>query len=104
MLLGASPEYFRPDEPSRAGSYDPKRLNDFTAASTKWLLEQHKDRVVRAQLHLDEVTPHIHAYIVPLDERGKLNYRALSGGSRYKRKLPPAGVLPSEITLIPTEF
>ncbi len=84
MLLGASPEYFRPDEPSRAGSYDPKRLNDFTAASTKWLLEQHKDRVVRAQLHLDEVTPHIHAYIVPLDERGKLNYRALYGGNRYK--------------------
>jgi hypothetical protein len=31
-------------------------------------------------LHLDEATPHIHAYLVPLDEKGKLNCRALFGG------------------------
>ncbi|MCY7284793.1 MAG: DUF3991 domain-containing protein, partial [Cyanobacteria bacterium CAN_BIN43] len=29
-------------------------------------------------------TPHIHAYMVPLDEKGKLNCRALLGGSRYR--------------------
>jgi hypothetical protein len=34
-------------------------------------------------LHLDEATPHIHAYLVPLDEKGKLNCRALFG-SREK--------------------
>ncbi|MBC6435977.1 DUF3991 domain-containing protein [Nostoc sp. HG1] len=28
--------------------------------------------LVRAELHLDEATPHIHAYFVPLDERGQL--------------------------------
>ncbi len=82
MLLSASPEYFRPDDSSRAGFYDQKRLDDWRAASTKWLLEQHGDRVVRAELHLDEATPHIHAYIVPLDERGKLNCRALFNGRK----------------------
>jgi hypothetical protein len=33
-------------------------------------------------LHLDEQTPHIQAVVVPLDERGKLNCRAMLGGSR----------------------
>ncbi|MEM9925383.1 MAG: plasmid recombination protein [Cyanobacteria bacterium P01_D01_bin.50] len=36
-------------------------------------------RIVKAELHLDEMTPHIHAYLVPLDERGKLNCKALFG-------------------------
>ena len=33
---------------------------------------------------LVEATPHIHAYLVPLDERGKLNCRALFGGTRKR--------------------
>jgi hypothetical protein len=82
MLLSASAEYFRPNDPSKAGVYDQKRLDDFTTASTKWLQEQYKNKVIRAELHLDEATPHIHAYIVPLDERGKLSCWALFGGSR----------------------
>ncbi len=46
----------------------------------QWLDDQYGDRIVRAELHLDEATPHIHAYLVPLDERGKLNCRGLFGG------------------------
>ncbi|MGK7937073.1 MAG: MobV family relaxase [Xenococcaceae cyanobacterium] len=80
MLLTASPEYFRPDEPSRAGYYQPQRLEDFQKSVHQWLDEQYGDRIVRAELHLDEATPHIHAYLVPLDERGKLNCRGLFGG------------------------
>ena len=80
MLLTASPEYFRPDEPSKAGYYQPQRLEDFQQAVHQWLDEQYGDRIVRAELHLDEATPHIHAYLVPLDERGKLNCRGLFGG------------------------
>ncbi|MGI2908561.1 plasmid recombination protein [Tolypothrix sp. VBCCA 56010] len=30
------------------------------------------DRIVRAELHLDEATPHLHAYFVPIDEKGQL--------------------------------
>ncbi len=80
MLLTASPEYFRPDDPSQAGYYQPQRLEDWKQAVHQWLDDQYGDRIVRAELHLDESTPHIHAYLVPLDERGKLNCRGLFGG------------------------
>ena len=80
MLLTASPEYFRPDDPSKAGYYEPERLADFQQSVHNWLDNEYGDRIVRAELHLDESTPHIHAYLVPLDERGKLNCRGIFGG------------------------
>ncbi len=80
MVLTASAEYFRPEAPFKAGTYDEQRLDDFVQATLTWLRSTWGDRLVRAELHLDEITPHIHAYIVPLDERGKLNCRALFGG------------------------
>lgn len=87
ILLSASPEYFRPSDPSRAGVYNIECMNEFAAASTKWLRRQYNDRVVRAELHLDEATPHIHAYIVPLDKQGKLNCRALFNGRQKLSQL-----------------
>lgn len=83
MLLGASPDYFRPDNPESGGRYDLERLERWKLASVNWLESEYGDLVVRAELHLDEITPHIHAYLVPMDERGKLNCRALFG-TRYK--------------------
>ncbi|MBD2184959.1 plasmid recombination protein [Planktothrix sp. FACHB-1355] len=83
MLLGASPDYFRPDNPESGGRYDLERLERWKLASVNWLKSEYGDLVVRAELHLDEITPHIHAYLVPLDEQGKLNCRALFG-NRYK--------------------
>ena len=82
MLLTASPEYFRPNDPSRAGYYEPEKLADFRASVKSWLDSEYGDRIVRAELHLDESTPHIHAYLVPLDERGKLNCRGIFGGKQ----------------------
>lgn len=80
MLLTASPEYFRPNEPERAGYYQPEKLNNWQQQVQGWLDQEYGDRIVRAELHLDESTPHIHAYLVPLDERGKLNCRGIFGG------------------------
>ena len=79
MLLSASAEYFRPDAVHEGGSYDENRLDGFVDAVIKWLDDSWGDRIVKAELHLDEMTPHIHAYLVPLDERGKLNCKALFG-------------------------
>lgn len=84
FLLTASPEYFRPKNPELAGYYEQQQLEDFQHTACEWLLNRYGDRIVRAELHLDESTPHIHAYMVPLDEKGKLNCRALLGGSRYR--------------------
>jgi 5S rRNA maturation endonuclease (ribonuclease M5) len=100
MLLTASPEYFRPDDPSLAGFYEPERLADFQQAVHSWLDKEYGDRIVRAELHLDESTPHVHAYLVPLDERGKLNCRGLFGGREklsqfqdsYANALSPLGL------------
>ncbi|MEB3215835.1 MAG: MobV family relaxase [Nostocales cyanobacterium 94392] len=79
MLLSASAEYFRPYAAHEGGSYDKQRLDDFVKAVVEWLDNSWGDRIVKASLHLDEMTPHIHAYLVPLDERGKLNCKALFG-------------------------
>ena len=79
FMLTASPEYFRPDKPSEYGAYDPVRLSQWQSATTQWLQREYGDRIVRAQLHLDEATPHIHAYLVPLDDRGQLNCRGIFG-------------------------
>ena len=49
----------------------------------KWLEDKHgKANVVYAGIHRDETTPHMYAYVVPLDQRGKLNCRAFLGGSK----------------------
>lgn len=49
----------------------------------KWLRVRHgAENVVYAGIHRDETTPHMYAYVVPLDERGKLNCRAFLGGAK----------------------
>lgn len=75
MLYTTSPEYFRPLNPSAAGSWEQERLEVWRKATMDYLNEQWGDRLASVTLHLDEATPHIHAIIVPLDKRGKLNCR-----------------------------
>jgi hypothetical protein len=52
----------------------------------RWLCENFggKDNVISAVLHVDEHTPHIHAIVIPMDEKEKLNYRKYLGGSKYR--------------------
>lgn len=86
LLLTASPSYFRPDEPGRGGYWDEQRLNAWLVANRQWLTQTWGDRIVRAELHLDEMTPHIHAYLVPLNDLQQLNCKALFGGREKMRK------------------
>ena len=50
----------------------------------KWLRERHGGaNVVYAGIHRDETTPHMYAYVVPLDEAtGRLNARKWLGGAK----------------------
>ncbi len=80
ILLTASPEYFRPNDPSKYGDYQVGKLDAWAKASQDWLQREYGDRIVRAELHLDEATPHIHAYLVPTDENGQLNCKKIFGG------------------------
>lgn len=72
-LITASPEWF-----SQANEQE--RLQYFHTAQ-EWLKERHgADNVKYVGIHLDETTPHLVAYVVPIDEWGKLNCKAFLGG------------------------
>lgn len=43
-----------------------------------------EDNLISIILHVDEKTPHIHAIVIPFDEKGKLNYTKYLGGSKYR--------------------
>jgi len=48
-----------------------------------WLKRRHgAENVVYAGIHRDESTPHMYAYVVPLDRQGKLNCRSFLGGAK----------------------
>ncbi|MHC5917720.1 MAG: MobV family relaxase, partial [Nostoc sp.] len=81
MFLSASPEYFRPDNPSLSGQWSDSLMQQWAIASRDWLAQNYGSKCVRAELHLDESTPHIHAYIVPLnDKTGRVSHDAMFGG------------------------
>lgn len=63
-----------------------ERLRSWASANMQWLADNFggAKNVIDARLHLDEATPHIHAFIIPLDERGKLNARAFLGGTNNR--------------------
>ncbi|HEY9799865.1 MAG TPA: MobV family relaxase [Leptolyngbyaceae cyanobacterium] len=86
ILLTASPEYFRPNCPTQAGYYEQDKVDSWLAASKQWLDSRYSDRIVRAELHLDEATPHIHAYFVPLDEKGQLRAKHFFDGRQKMRE------------------
>lgn len=65
LRLIASPQYFRPDNPKTYGDYNTNNLNDWIEANKQFLDDQFGSQCVKATVHLDEATPHIHAYIIP---------------------------------------
>lgn len=53
----------------------------FEKTSLEWLRKRYgADNVVNFTVHKDESTPHIHAVVVPIDKKGKLNCRSYLGG------------------------
>lgn len=54
---------------------------EFFDNAKRWLKEKHgSENVVGLSIHRDETTPHLVAYIVPIDPAGKLNARHFLGG------------------------
>ena len=67
---------------------DADRLIGLIAHTLAWLDKQYGlKNVVNVQLHLDESSPHFHATVVPVDERGRLNCRAFLGGRQLMRDM-----------------
>ena len=67
---------------------DEDRLNGLIDHTLAWLDRTYgRENVVNVQLHLDESSPHFHATVVPVDERGRLNCRAFLGGREKMRDM-----------------
>lgn len=85
VIISASPEYFRPRDPSKAGTWDQKRLDAWREKMEPWIADNFP-HAVSVVLHLDEATPHYQIIDVPLDDRGRLNARAKYGGKETLRR------------------
>lgn len=79
-LITASPEW--------SGWKDKAQEADFFKRSVKWLEARHgKEHVIATSVHYDETTPHLIAYVVPIDSQGKLNARSFLGGRATLSKM-----------------
>jgi hypothetical protein len=90
LLLTASAGYFRPDDPGALGTWDPARLEAWLSANLKWVRERWPQRVAAWRLDLDESTPHLDVFLVPVHQwktRGgktltQVSHRSAFGSSR----------------------
>jgi len=74
-------EYLITASPEAMHSKSKKEQDIYFADALEWLKERHgPENIVCVGIHRDETTPHMFAYVVPIDERGKLNARAFLGG------------------------
>lgn len=87
-------DYFPRSTPDPVASLQPDsqvdadRLSGLIDHTLAWLDKRYgANNVVNVQLHLDESSPHIHATVVPVDERGRLNCRAFLGGRQLMRDM-----------------
>lgn len=70
-FIGMSPEFVK-----EGGD-----VNGYFDAAEKWLKEKHgAANVIAVTRQFDETTPHICAYVVPIDPAGRLNARYFLGG------------------------
>jgi hypothetical protein len=64
-----------------------RERSSFFKTSVEWLKQKHgAENVISTSIHRDETTPHIVAYVVPIDSQGKLNAREFLGvGQNYQK-------------------
>jgi hypothetical protein len=74
-LVTASPEWFK--------SAPKQQQNSYFAASVRWLEARHgKANVICVNMQLDEKSPHLVAYVVPLTKDGRLSAKDFLGGQK----------------------
>lgn len=79
-FVGASPEWFAEQTPEAREAY----FDD----AEKWLKERHgAENVVGMTRQYDETSPHICAYVVPIDPKGKLNAAHFQDGRQKMHAL-----------------
>lgn len=81
-------EYLVTGSPESLQGKTRAQQDDYFQDAIHWLKEKHgADNVVYAGVHRDEQTPHLYAYVVPIDEREKLNCRTFLGGAKMLNEM-----------------
>jgi len=76
-------EYLMTASPEAMASKSKAEQDAFFNDSLQWLRDKHgAENVLYAGIHRDEKTPHMYAYVVPIDPKGKLNCRHFLGGAK----------------------
>lgn len=81
-------EYLVTGSPESVQGKTRVQQDDYFQDAIHWLKAKHgAENVVYAGIHRDEQTPHLYAYVVPIDEKEKLNCRAFLGGSKMLNEM-----------------
>lgn len=76
-------EYLITGSPDGMNSKSRRDQDAYFTDALAWLKELHgAENLIYAGIHRDETTPHLYAYVVPLDPQGKLNCRHFLGGAK----------------------
>ena len=79
-LMTASPEFFK--------NNSDETIENYFDRAEKWLRKKHgAENVVAVTRQYDETSQHICAYVVPIDEKGKLNARHFLGGRQKLKEM-----------------
>ena len=71
-LITASPEW---------DGWGTNKENEFFKRSGQWLIDKHgEENIAGVSIHRDISTPQLVAYVVPIDQRGRLNCKEFLGG------------------------
>ena len=71
-LITASPEW---------EGWGNDKEDEFFKRSRQWLMDKHgAENIAGLSIHRDISTPHLVAYVVPIDQKGKLNCKSFLGG------------------------
>lgn len=103
-IMSASPEIFAVHKEYESGKPvlkgNGKAVNQFVKSSIEWLKERYGEKnLVSVFVHMDESTPHIHAFVVP-EHDGKMNAKHYLGGKQkmsemqdsFAEKMKPIGI------------
>ncbi|MGB1321277.1 MAG: MobV family relaxase [Vibrio gallaecicus] len=81
-------EYLVTGSPESVQGKTRAQQDDYFQDAIQWLKAKHgAENVVYAGIHRDEQTPHLYAYVVPIDHKEKLNCRAFLGGSKMLNEM-----------------
>ena len=81
-------EYLVTGSPETINGKTRTEQDHYFQEAIQWLKEKHgADNVIYAGVHRDEQTPHLYAYVIPIDEKEKLNCRAFLGGSKMLNEM-----------------